>query len=427
MIFDCFISHQHEDLEYVKALSCELEKRGIKCWYAPRNINGRYAKAIAEGISHSKIFLIILNSKSVISDAVLDEVELAHNVAKTSKYASIQPVCIESLDFDNPDYQEMMLFIRRFQFLDVKGMTDFKEIADRVINSQPQLINQSKERTESSYVVQEKEDKRLGIQNELLDLFDHDIYLSLISKYNEPFILDVGCGTGGMFQEKISNKKISAYVGIDRSSKQIEKAKLSGFIDSYFFINDVESVNFEENFEIELHQLGIRKFNIINISMVLLHLKAPIKLLTILKKYLTENGTIIIRDIDDGLNFAYPDEENSFERIYKMCAHDDQSGNRRNGRRIYNDLLKAGYSNIKLERQGLSSIGMSNSQKEAFFNMYFPFALENAKIMLDKNPWNIEFKEDYLWYKDKFYFLKNTFINEDFVFSLGFMLFTATM
>ena len=59
MIYDCFFSYQHEDLNLVESIVLELEKRKISCWYAPRNVSGRYAKAIADGISHSKVFILL--------------------------------------------------------------------------------------------------------------------------------------------------------------------------------------------------------------------------------------------------------------------------------------------------------------------------------------------------------------------------------
>ena len=93
MSYDCFFSYQHDDLALVEAIAARLEDKGLVCWYAPRNVKGRYAKAIAEGISNSKVFVLILNNRSAISEAVLNEVELAHNVSKTSPNAVIQPVC----------------------------------------------------------------------------------------------------------------------------------------------------------------------------------------------------------------------------------------------------------------------------------------------------------------------------------------------
>ena len=65
MVYDCFFSYQNKDLHFVESLVNVLEKRGISCWYAPRNVRGRYAKAIADGIAHSSLFVLILKPKKV--------------------------------------------------------------------------------------------------------------------------------------------------------------------------------------------------------------------------------------------------------------------------------------------------------------------------------------------------------------------------
>lgn len=426
MLFDCFFSYHHDDLALVESLVQKLEERNLHCWYAPRNVKGRYAKAIAHGISHSKVFLLLLTPRSAVSEAVLNEVEMAQNFAKNGDCAVIQPVCAEAFDFDSPDFQEMMYYIRRRHFVSAEDSRDFSELADRIIKSQPALLSSAQQRTSSAYIVQEKEDNRLQLQNELMTRFDNDVYADAINQYSNPAILDVGCGTGDMLISKLSDRNISAFVGIDKSARQILRAKQkyseNGF---YFYEMDVEAETFDADLAQCLSENKLEKFDLINISMVLLHLKNPVQLLTILHHYLSDDGILIIRDIDDGINFAFPDNTNAFERIYKMCDHDEQSGNRRNGRQIYHQLVTSGFSRIKLERQGFSTAGMDHRQRESLFQMYFPFTLENAKIMSEKYPRKKIYEEDYSWFASCFDEIHKSFMNADFIFSLGFMTYTA--
>lgn len=401
MVYDCFFSYQNKDLNFVELIVAELEKRGLSCWYAPRNVTRKYAKAIAEGISHSKVFILVLNSRSAISEAVLNEVEMAHNISKNSGFAVIQPLCTDSIDLNATAYQEMMYYVRRLQFLNVENVDDFRIVADMIIKSQPLLLKSSEKRRKSEYVVQAVEDERLKIQNDILKNFDNDIYTSVLGKFECPHVLDVGCDTGDMFVPIVTQFSVSQFIGIDKSENQIAVAKKYSINGFEFYVDDVESQNFEKNLILHMSQMQIEKFEVINISMVLLHLEKPVYLLSILKKYLSPNGIVIIRDIDDGLNFAFLDPDNSFERVYKMCSYDEQSGNRRNGRQVYHDLICAGFTNIKLERQGLTSCNMSDIQKEALFQMYCSFVLENSRIMTEKYPRNIEYRDDYLWYVEE--------------------------
>jgi TIR domain len=62
---DVLISYSHADKTIADAVYATLEKRGIRCWIAPRDISpgAEWASAIAEAIPASRIFVLI-HSKS---------------------------------------------------------------------------------------------------------------------------------------------------------------------------------------------------------------------------------------------------------------------------------------------------------------------------------------------------------------------------
>ena len=426
MIYDIFFSYQHDDLSYVEKLVHCLEGRGLKCWYAPRNIMGTYAKSISDAIEHSLVFVLILNSKSAVSQEVLNEVELAHNVSKKSNYAQIQPLCNRLFDWDDSEYNEMMYYIHRIQFTEAYKCQSFEEISDLIFASNPSFLKIKDIRVKSEYKIQQIEDERICIQNNLLNSFDNDVYLKTFAKFESPVVLDIGCGNGQMMLQK--NLNFAFYLGVDMNKNQIEKAKGKYHTqDVYFYVDDVESDEFVDNVLSNIKLNGVKKFDIINISMVLLHLKKPEELLKKVKHILSDNGVLIIRDIDDGLNFAFPDPEHWFEKVYEICDHDEQSGNRRTGRQIYNNLIISGFTDIRLEHQGFSSIGMNLDEKEEFFQMYFPFSLENSKIMSKKYPWKKEYKEESAWYEEFYNRIHQQFLKKEFIFSLGFQTYTASI
>ena len=159
--------------------------------------------------------------------------------------------------------------------------------------------------------------------------------------------------------------------------------------------------------------------------MLLLHLKNPFKLLKILRNYLSIDGVLFIKDIDDGLNIAYPDEKNDFKRVIDMCNTLDTSGHRHCGREIYTSLKRTGYQNVTLKKNGLNSIEMDFEEREALFDTYFSFILEDAEIMTKRHPDNINAKKNYEWLKDNYEDLEQRFLDSNFYFNLGFMIFTA--
>ena len=77
--FDLFFSYSTKDQKVAFELVEELEKRGLKCWIAPRNIPTAksWAGAIVEGLGQSRAFLLLLTESSNQSNQVLREVERA--------------------------------------------------------------------------------------------------------------------------------------------------------------------------------------------------------------------------------------------------------------------------------------------------------------------------------------------------------------
>ena len=73
-----FISYASKDKNIADNLCAKLEARGIKVWYAPRDIvAGDYAGAIVRAINSCTRFVVILSRNSLQSDHVLNEIDLA--------------------------------------------------------------------------------------------------------------------------------------------------------------------------------------------------------------------------------------------------------------------------------------------------------------------------------------------------------------
>ncbi|MBW2309163.1 MAG: PD40 domain-containing protein [Deltaproteobacteria bacterium] len=74
-----FISYSHKDNVIADTVVASLERNGVRCWYAPRDINPSddWGDAISKAIEKSEIFLIIFSGSSNQSRHVLDELILA--------------------------------------------------------------------------------------------------------------------------------------------------------------------------------------------------------------------------------------------------------------------------------------------------------------------------------------------------------------
>ena len=93
MPHDVFISYSTDDKTIANAVVEKLEKTGIPCWIAPRDVipGVEYAEAIIEAINNCKVFLLILSSASNSSSMVTREVDRA-----VSKGVKILPFRIDN-------------------------------------------------------------------------------------------------------------------------------------------------------------------------------------------------------------------------------------------------------------------------------------------------------------------------------------------
>lgn len=431
---DFFISYSSEDLETVECIVDSLERRGLKCWYAPRDVMGRYAKAIVEAIDNSRVFLICLSKHSVISDHVLNEVEMVYNKMRSSNSSIIiEPLCLEELDMDSPEYDEIMYYIRRINFISPKNYESPNSIADEVYNKNRKALKLDgfpiTSRENAQYIPTLNEQERLRLQNEMLRDFDQEIYDEVFSDRGEADILDVGCGNADVIFDRLQHYNGNyRIIGIERDSNAILEGQAKHENDSISFLKaDVENAEFIDDLMDFMDEQGVEGFDVIHISMFLLYLKDIGKLLRRLKRLLNPNGVFLIKDIDDGINYAFPDNEKLFENAYKICAKDKNSGYRQNGRQIPHYLLKAGVENIKIRKQGLTTLNMDVEKREALFNLYFKPILADLEQSSKMQPDDIEIVEDLEWYRENYEKLHSALLNPEFVFSLGIMIFVASV
>lgn len=81
---EIFISYSSNDLLQAETVRNVLEKNGLSCWMAPRDIPGgsNYTKEIPIAIRNSKVFVLILSKSAQGSPWVLKELDSAVNSGK---------------------------------------------------------------------------------------------------------------------------------------------------------------------------------------------------------------------------------------------------------------------------------------------------------------------------------------------------------
>lgn len=88
-----FVSYATRDLGQVKQLVAAIEARGLRCWFAARDIapSAIFAKAIADAVRASSGCVVVVSKASLASDGVLRELELASSSDKPFFPILIEP------------------------------------------------------------------------------------------------------------------------------------------------------------------------------------------------------------------------------------------------------------------------------------------------------------------------------------------------
>ena len=89
---DAVISYSHKDKFAADAVCTTLERAGIRCWIAPRDIapGAEWGAAIIDAIEHSVVMVLIFSSNANASPQIRREVERA-----VSQGVRIVPVRID--------------------------------------------------------------------------------------------------------------------------------------------------------------------------------------------------------------------------------------------------------------------------------------------------------------------------------------------
>ena len=274
----------------------------------------------------------------------------------------------------------------------------------------------------------EKEKQRLEFQKNLTRNEDLKVLKPILENKTEFNILDIGCNNGNLIVDRIESLKvnINQLIGIDRSKEMINEANEINSSDVYsFYFADVEKENFDEDIIKIMEDKQIEGFDLVCLSMVLLHLSKPYYALKKLRKFMNKDSTIFIRDMDDTLAMVYPDEKGLFEKSMKISNDIEMAGFRNFGRQIPNLLKEAGFNNIILHPESINTLGMNHDDKEALFNTNFSFIIIDLPLLMKRYPDEKKYKEYDKWMKSSYEEMERSFQADDFFYQMGTVLFTA--
>ncbi len=286
---------------------------------------------------------------------------------------------------------------------------------------------------EDLFVFQDdKEIDRLRVQNRLLYPYEKTALDSIFANFAKESaktenlatreglaVLDIGCNDGKKTVSIFSYDSISHVVGLEYNEKLAQKAQKE-FGDNKFFFStlDVEKSNFTDDLAKIMQERGIKAFDCIYLSFVLMHLKNPKKLLATLQNVLKDDGYLVVVEANDSTSYLTGDVDNLLGTFLDILNKDKYSGNRFLGSKIEKIIEDCGYEDIRIWCEAISAKKGELEKKEDIFTTFFSYLSEDVDILIKEEDCE-EYRTWNQWLLTCLPLLKSLILKENSEISMG--------
>ncbi len=432
---DVFISYEHESKSIADNICSVLETKGVRCWYAPRDVYGDYATSIVEAIEKCKVFVLILNHNSSESPHVLNEVEMAYKRILNGEITIIPFKVDEGVLSKAMEY-----YVKRLHWIDAVS----ESLETSIYHLYEQLVpilgiekvapkekaeKAEVERKVNQYYIPEDpvEFERIQMEEKLLYGYEKPYYDKLLVGRKNISVLDFNVLCANSTIRRFDRDEIGNAVFFSYDKQMVEEGNhlCKDNEKMQFYFMDLTKDNIDQILPKVMQERGIKGFDFLNLTMTILDLESPFKVLKKIKKYMNPNAVAFVRDVDDTLVFAYPDENNLFKEFQSFYKFNKLGGFRKSGRQIYNFMKKLGAKDIRLERCGVNTAGMDYDARRLLFESWFAFIPNDFGLMLKEDPNDATAKEVLAWVDEYYDDLEEAFFDENFIFNAGYVMYTV--
>ncbi len=432
--YDVFISYKNlasdgspsVDSQYAAEMYKILTERGISAFYSNVKLlelgEAAYKKAIEDALDQSSILVCILSCKEYASHKWVEyERESFHEDILSGRNSGgvIVPYLGDITGNDIPRS------IRNYESFSMNAHTpkDVCEFVANIINKRltnaPQTASKSLTTGKSSSQYSPeygREARRLKIQareTRNADMPAINYCLEHLSK-QKVYVLDAGCAYGYVTKDRFADISNAFVLGVERSDGCLETARRSFSAPNIVYEKlDLESEDFDDNLQDLMDKHDIPKFDIIFSSLVIHHLNNPQKFLRRLRRYLSNDGFIIIRGSDDGSVMTYNDD-GLIKKVIDLHLSTDGISDRENGRKIYHQLVSSGYKNVRMFNYIKDLAGLNLDQRYEYYLERYDYRKNYLKMVADKDPYNMEKRNNYEYMKLLLEELENKFADKTF-------------
>ena len=262
--------------------------------------------------------------------------------------------------------------------------------------------------------------ERLNAQEELLWKAQERIYDSFLNG-KDMVILDIGCSDGFKTVREFDRDNVKKVLALDYAAEAVAKAKANCGSEKFCFeMGNVEDADFEDRLIDLMKKHDIEAFDVVHLSLVVLHLKNPVNLFTLLRRYIKKGGRIVIVEADDDKAVLSPDDY-YLRKYNSLLKLDPYMGNRACASNMYIWLNKAGYCSI--HDTYVYAQGKDTATKKAMFDIYFSSLPVDFEDLCIDDPSNEDYRMAKDWLDENIDNIYEYLLQEKTVFSFGVSIF----
>ena len=435
---DIFISYRREGGYAMARLLYECFKNaGLSVFLDLEELRaGPFNDKLYEAIDSCENFVLVLPPDSLDRCVHQNDwlrLEIEHAIRQKK---NVIPVMMEGFTFpeDLPPSIQVLPFFNGVQSSREYFDATIKKLISmlRGIKLDESKINIQERHDDVRYYYDEDELEKHRLRNEdnLLAKYEKPIVDKLLKDKENAVCLDVNVLTTTGSFAKLSYPQISQVIALTYNEDIVKrgnakKAEYTGGEKIDFFQVQFEAEDFEFQLENCLTKAGVEGIDIVYLSMAIMDFKKPFKVLQAIQNYLNDDAVMIVRDVDDGAVFAYPDKDGLFAKFQSFYIHNIYSGYRYTGRQVYSYIRKMEPREISLERYGVNTSNMSIRDKKTLFECWFSFIPNDFARMLRENPSSKIAKEVVDFCKEHYDELNEQFFSRDVLFSAGYVIYSV--
>ncbi len=431
---DVFISYRRDGGYELARLVYEcLYKVGISAFLDLEELRaGPFNEKLYNAIEESENFIMILPPNSLdrcASEKDWVRLEVEHAIAHRK---NIIPVMAKGFEFpaDLPPSLQVLPFFNGVQvsreYFDASMKKLISMLSNVTVDKTDVVFTDRHDDVRYYYDEDENEKHRLKVEDALLSKYESPIVEKLLRDKENVVCLDVNVlnveGSFARFRYPQISKVIALTYNEDVAKRG--NSEKNGK-DIHFFTTQFEAENFSDQLEEYIEAAGADGIDFVCLSMAIMDLKKPFKVLQAIRNCLNDDAVMIVRDVDDGAVFAYPDPNGYFSKFQSFYIYNKYSGYRYTGRQVYHYVKTMEPRSVCLEKYGVNTSDMSRKDKKALFESWFSFIPNDFGRMFREDP-SSEIAKEAVDFCAKYYDdLNEQFFSGEMLFSAGYVIYSV--